>query len=161
MWKWFLHRFCRWWQFVQVYHNHVIFRWGRLLILSRLRRHDCWRSPGYRLGSLCTSLKWRHSNTSPYQGSERQMQNRVREMRWGLVMSAVHNWGMRLLSNWSTWINRFWHEGLLYPEKSNKEYFLRFSFFLFGKNEIMLLTCEKNERGMILFLSRGKFSYHR
>ena len=35
------------------------------------------------------------------------------------------------------------------------------SFFLLEKNEIMLLTYEKNGRGMILFHSRGKFSFHR
>lgn len=134
MWKWFLQRLCRWWQLVQVYHNHVIFRRGRLMIPSRLRRHGWWRSAGYRLGPLITSLKWRHSNTSPYQRSERQMQNGVREVWRGLVMSAVHNWGMRLLSNWSTWINRFRREGLLYPEKSNKEYFYDFIFFCFGKH---------------------------
>ena len=33
--------------------------------------------------------------------------------------------------------------------------------FLLEKNEIMLLTYEKHGRGMILFHSRGKFSYHR
>ena len=35
------------------------------------------------------------------------------------------------------------------------------ALFLLEKNEIMLLTYEKNGRGMILFHSRGKkFSYH-
>ena len=34
------------------------------------------------------------------------------------------------------------------------------AFFQLEKTEVMLLTYEKNGRGMILFHSRGKLSYH-
>jgi len=47
----------------------------------------------------------------------------------------------------------------LFSQKHTKEDML--AFFLLEKNEIMLLTYEKNGRGMILFHSKGKFSYHR
>ena len=47
----------------------------------------------------------------------------------------------------------------LFSQKHSKEDIS--AFFLLEKNEKMLLTYEKNERGMILFYSRGKFSYHR
>ena len=47
----------------------------------------------------------------------------------------------------------------LFSQKHAKEDM--FAFFLLEKNEIMLLTYETNGRGMILFHSRDKFSYHR
>lgn len=50
-------------------------------------------------------------------------------------MSAVRSWAIRLFRNWSIWINRFGHEGLLCPEKSNQAYLLLFYFFLFWKSK--------------------------
>ena len=47
----------------------------------------------------------------------------------------------------------------LFSQKHTKEDML--AFFLHEKSEIMLLTYEKNERGMISFHSRGKkCSFH-
>ena len=43
----------------------------------------------------------------------------------------------------------------LFSQKHTKEDI--FAFFLLEKNELMLLTCETNGRGMILFHSRGNF----
>ena len=47
----------------------------------------------------------------------------------------------------------------LFFQKHTKEDML--AFLLLEKNEIMLLTYERKGRTMILFHSRGKFSYHR
>ena len=47
----------------------------------------------------------------------------------------------------------------LFSQNHAKEDML--AFLLLEKNEKMSLTYEKIERGMILFHSRGKFSFHR
>ena len=55
---------------------------------------------------------------------------------------------------------KVWNMIPLFSQKRTKED--KLTFFLLGKNEIMLLTNEKYRRGiMILFHSRGKFWYHR
>ena len=48
---------------------------------------------------------------------------------------------------------------LLFSQEHAKEDMLTFD--LLEKNNIILVTYEKSGRGMILFHSRGKFSYHR
>ena len=90
-------------------------------------------------------------------------------LRWiSFILNSFIRWTSKRnnfifsMPTFATWYFCFPHKVCnmipLFSQKPTKEDMLAFS--LLEKNEIMLLTYEKNERGMILFHSRGKFSYH-